>query len=248
MRRTAGRVRSRTDVRRLGAGVSYPGIDPRFWFKLGVVQALGFDADEGPFADVLFANGDKETCMIGSQYTGAGFGEWSGLKDGDLVCVGISSGDPNEGCVLLSRLWNKADPPFPEMGDGEDLKSGRIIRIERNEVFKVLVNGDDGEAIIMHHDNKIEVKVDKINVLSDKVNLATEDGKPVARKADPVNAGYLVLDSTGLVKGYVGGDVPPSQANKQTATNAANSLIPPGTVVEMTLGVITDGSGKTFSG
>lgn len=130
------------DVGALSSAASRPGIDPRTWVTLAVVTELGFDPVEGTFADVKFVpGGENETCYVGTQYAGAGFGENNPLKVDDLVVVVVPMGDPGLGPVIIARFNNKADPPPPDFAEGDEPSSDRIIRVEPLKNFKVFVTG-----------------------------------------------------------------------------------------------------------
>jgi len=84
----------------------------------------------------------------------------------------------------------------------------------------------------------------------DIVELGAGGGPKCARAGDTVNAGYIVLTSTGLVStasgtnGYFPGDDAGSTVNQGLANSAAASLVPAGSVLAMTGGKITSGSAK----
>lgn len=123
-------MRSSIDTGRAGKAVSYPGIDPRLWLSLAVVEELGVDPANGVYANVrLLPSGDKETCVIGSGYAGKGFGAWLPLSAGDLVLLGLPRGDAAEGPVLVTRLWSGSHEPPAELGasNGADPPSSPVV-------------------------------------------------------------------------------------------------------------------------
>ena len=142
-------MRTSPDVGAMSAAVSRPGIDPRVWLTLAVVSRVGFDADEGPFADVQYQpGGENETALIGSSYAGNEFGDWGDVAEGDTVLVAQPMGDPGNGPVIICRMWNAGDAPFSEMGDGDTPTTNRVIRVKPGSKFVVRTSGD-GDGIDM---------------------------------------------------------------------------------------------------
>ena len=141
------RARTSIDAGRLAAAMQRPGIDPREWVTRARVMELGYDAENGLFADVQFLpGGEIETCLIGTGYAGNGFGAYAPLKIGDIVLVAIPQGDPGEGPVVFSRIWTAADKPPPELAQGDStgadeptaaptfrLENGNTLRIVAGE-------------------------------------------------------------------------------------------------------------------
>src|ERR1700690_3179162 len=100
-------VRTGVDTGRLAAAVSRPGIDPRIWVANATVMELGYDANNGLYADVqLQPSGDVETCMLGTPYARPNAGLWFPVSVGDRVLVCFPMGDPNQGPVIFARLWS----------------------------------------------------------------------------------------------------------------------------------------------
>jgi hypothetical protein len=134
-------MRSTIDTGRLGKAASFPGIDPRCWCCLAVVLDLGVDPETGVYADVsLIPSGDKQTCIIGSGYSGRQFGAWFPIQKDDLVVVLFPRGDPAEGPVVVSRLWSGSDPPPPELGltDGVDPPTNPVIVVGEGQTVRVV--------------------------------------------------------------------------------------------------------------
>lgn len=126
--------RKNVDVRRLGAAASFPGIDPRSWIVWVTVLELGFDAEEGLFADVQVQNesGDEFTVYIGTPYAGNGFGIHFPIEVEDTVLLAIPGGDPDNGATIIARGWNAADKPAAAFGDGE-VPSTDVVLITKAE-------------------------------------------------------------------------------------------------------------------
>lgn len=128
-------------MQRLAAALRAPGIDPRLWLTLAVVRELGVDPEHGVFADLsLVPTGDKETALVGSGYTGDGYGVWAPLQKDDLVLVAIPRGDPAMGPVIISRLWSGSEKPPAELGasNGADPPTSPVIVVGPGQTLKVI--------------------------------------------------------------------------------------------------------------
>jgi hypothetical protein len=128
----------------MASAVSRPGIDPRVWLTLAVVKDVGYDSDEGLFADVQYQpSGDFETALIGAAYAGSRFGSWRPVRVDDTVLVAVPMGDPGHGPVIVARMWNAGDKPATDFGSGEDPAEDTIDVIEpgKNYILKTSDNG-----------------------------------------------------------------------------------------------------------
>lgn len=151
-------IRRSPDVRRMAAAVSHPGIDPRTWLSWAIVTAIGFDAEQGIFADVqLIPTGETETIYVGSDYAGGGFGDWAGVEIDDTVCIGFPNGDPNSGGVLISRTWNGGDPPPAVLQEGEAPTKDRVLVVKPGQKWRVIVS-QGGEASIENGSTTLTMK------------------------------------------------------------------------------------------
>lgn len=128
---------------------SIPGIDPRVWLTLAVVEKVGYDPAGGVFADVTFQpTGEPETAYVAAPYAGntagIGFGAWFPLEVGDTVLVAVPGGDTGAGPVIVARFWNTGDPP-PSPADLDwaagalslDPPSDVVIRAKPGSSFKI---------------------------------------------------------------------------------------------------------------
>lgn len=98
------------DVGRIGAAISYPGIDPRIWQSLAVVTAVQVSAN-GVKVDIeLHPSGVEETARVGAEYASVGVGLYFPIKVDDEVIVGYPNGDRASGLVVLRRLHSTSDP------------------------------------------------------------------------------------------------------------------------------------------
>lgn len=143
------RVSGTLDTRRLGQAVSHPGIDPRTWVSLAIVNHVVIDPAEGPFADItLMPLAQEKTARVGVEYAGNGFGVWAPIEIGDEVLVEAPSGNPDEGLVITRRLYSRSDPPPQAMVDNPTdliivVKEGRSLRIAVSGGGQVLLGSAD---------------------------------------------------------------------------------------------------------
>ena len=195
-------IRSGVDMFRLSKLASRPGVDPRLWLTLATVTDVAFDAEHGMFADVQFMpDGDRETCLIGSDYAGNGFGEWLPLKTGDVVLVAVSHGDPGAGCVLIKRIFTgSALPPSdfknPNSASAMDARTDPVFRIEDGATLHIIAQAGANISLELAGGGKIalaatgagtvEITAEgTITVNSPDVRLG-DGGAPVARVGDLV--------------------------------------------------------------
>jgi hypothetical protein len=148
------RARRTIDIGRLSRLVARPGVDPRVWVALARVTDVGYDENEGFFADVtMIPTGEEQTAMISSLYTGPSYGFWPAVEVGDLVVVVVPQGDPNAGPVIIGQIWNTEYPPPSEArGTGSDntdvspnvvlkTKGGaKLVMIAQNADFTMTAN------------------------------------------------------------------------------------------------------------
>lgn len=128
------------DAANLADLLSRPGIDPRSWISLGLVEpdpsasehSVVFDDEDGNPLDhgvlvsvKLQPSGTKVTCRVGGSCAGNGEGEWHPLGPGDEVLVAIPSGSERAGCVIIERLNQKYDA-FPRTVAGMDVTKNNV--------------------------------------------------------------------------------------------------------------------------
>ena len=177
-----GRARSGVDTGRLAAAASRPGIDPRVWLTLAIVEDIGFDAEEGIFVDVQFQpDGTKETAYLGLPYAGAEFGLYCPVEIGDTVLVAVPGGDPGNGPIIISRWNNSGDKPsadFQSTADAETASPDMVLRVKPGQKFKVRTSGSsDGVDITVEGDGNVLIQATG----SGKVYLGGSDGtEPIA--------------------------------------------------------------------
>lgn len=137
------RVTKGLDVTRLANAVSRPGIDPRIWVSYAVLQTEPFvderPGKQGVFADVrLLPSGVMDTARVGAIYAGNGFGLYAPLHKDDEVLVCAPSGDPDEGLVIVQRLWSTSDPqPAQVAQTPEDV----MLVVEPDKNLRLTVQG-----------------------------------------------------------------------------------------------------------
>ena len=127
------------DTRRLGAAVSFAGIDPRHWISLAIVTAVQIDPDEGPFvACTLLPTQAQVIARVGSGYAGGGFGDWSPIRVDDEVLIELPDGETANGYVVTARLWSPADPPPAYMVSNP---LDRLVQAMDGQVLRLVATG-----------------------------------------------------------------------------------------------------------
>lgn len=158
------RIRRSPDVRRMAHAVAHPGIDPRINGSWAIITALGFDPNEGMFADIqLQPSGEVETVLLTTDYAGNGFGRWRPLKIDDTVFIIFPKGDPNDGGIVACRGWNAADPPPAQFGVGDEPIDYCLEIVEKDKNWQVITTGQgevklfSAQGVIIGDDNAAPV-------------------------------------------------------------------------------------------
>lgn len=180
-------MKTGVDASRMASLASRPGIDPRIWCVTAVITELGFDAEQGIFADIQYTHdGTIETAAISSPYATDGAGLYCPYEIGDIVLVIVPMGDPNYGPAIVGKAWRKGTKPPPEAGEGDTpvdepvwrIKDGKTLHIlTKNGVVEIKATGS-GE---IHLKSEVKVIVDSPSVL-----LGPAPGAPIARVGDIV--------------------------------------------------------------
>lgn len=157
------------DTSRLGEALSRPGIDPRCWICLAVVEDIAIDPDEGVFAD-LFTMPWREqiTARVASQYVSNGAGIYFPLKVGDEVLVAIPDGSTMQGACVIARLFSPADLPSLEFAkdpatvDADNpetlsMTDDIVLVVEKNQSFRVKVQNDVSNNELIFNANELRV-------------------------------------------------------------------------------------------
>jgi hypothetical protein len=148
------------------------------------VESVRFDPRNGIFVDVALAPfGDEETVRFSAPYAGGGFGFYAPLETDDEVLVVFPSGDPNEGGIVVSRLWSAADPPPTEAGSGEEASSNVALRTKTGR-----------KLIIRSNNENIEVVAEGTGLILLGADNAT---RGAARLNDEVDLGYWITERNG---------------------------------------------------
>jgi hypothetical protein len=156
-----------------------PGIDPRSWCSLAVVQSVVIDEAAGVFCDVLLMPSKRrETARLGAAYAGSGFGFYAPVRVDDEVLVSAPGGDPAQGLVITQRLWSPADvPPAGLEATPEDV----VLVVEADKSLRLTVQGG-GDVVVTAADGKVKLGGE----------AAT---RGVARLDDTTTGGSLTLTS-----------------------------------------------------
>ncbi len=194
------RVLSSIDTSRLAEAVARPGIDPRVWVSYAILTGDPVietaQGQQDVFVDVLLLpQNQPDTARVGAIYAGNGFGLYAPLKKDDEVLVCAPSGDPDEGLVVMQRLWSPSDvPPAEAAAYPNDV----LLVVEPGQNVRIAVSGGG------------------------KVALGSVDAtKGVARLDDEVNIG----DKTVTLIPVVPPTVPPTFVYIETVTDARGTII-----------------------
>lgn len=167
------RAASGLDFNMLSKAMTRPGIDPRSWCSLAIVQSVVIDEAAGVFCDVLLMPSKRrETARLGAAYAGSGFGFYAPVKVDDEVLVSAPGGDPAQGLVITQRLWSPADvPPAGLDATPEDV----VLVVEADKSLRLTVQG--GGNVILAVD-------------TGKVFLGSETGTEAVAKGESLKS-YL---------------------------------------------------------
>jgi len=160
-----GSIRSTPDLGSIADAASRPGIDPRVWITQATVIDVGFDPEEGIFADVQYLpDGEMETALVGTGYGGNDFGAYSPLKEGDIVLVTQPMGDPGSGPVIFARLWTASEKPPLELSadgeGGEDVTTDPTLRVEDGAQLRVICKAGASVKIEVTGGGAVEIETD----------------------------------------------------------------------------------------
>lgn len=182
----------------MAAALATPGIDPRVWVSVCIVDKVVIDS-EGAFADVSIlstvvpdADGNlvaqQETVSIAPDYAGNGFGLFIPPSQGDQVIVLWIDGHPDNGGVIVKRLWSASDPP-PDLAKNNPAD---IVLIANKDVNIRIVAQGQGNIVVATDQGKVQLGDE------DTGNLQPPP-QPVARKTDSVDLGTWVHVPASLV-------------------------------------------------
>lgn len=154
-------ARTIPDVSLIARAIQRPGIDPRAWVSLAIVQSVVVDTD-GAFCDVLLVPSNRlHTARLGAAYAGSGWGLFLPPLVDDEVVVLAPDGDPSAGLVIVSRLWSQVDaPPTEAQANPEDavlvVQPDKSLRLSVSGGGKVYIGGSDGTKAVAHVDSGVD--------------------------------------------------------------------------------------------
>lgn len=141
-----------SQMRDVAKSLSYPGIDPREWIKLGLVTDVSV-TDEGVFLEVeVQPEGWACRAKLLSIFAGAGWGAYYPVQVGDQTVVIFPDGHPQGQCLALGTLHTSEDAVSSEaQGDSETVwivtRSGQDVRVKAAGNGNVWVESSSGEVI-----------------------------------------------------------------------------------------------------
>ena len=162
------RARTTPDCSRISEALSRPGIDPRGWLSLAVVDVWKVDPKHGVLYDVtLLPGGTPETARDGLLYGGSGYGLFRKIPIGAEVLVAIPDGDPDSGPVIIAVLWSEADPPPADATESEVF----VLQVEDTKRLLLITTGGGTVDIEARGAGQVNVTAAKVNVISSDINL-----------------------------------------------------------------------------
>ena len=178
------------DVRRLGAAVSFPGIDPRTWVSAARVdedpEALSWDEDLGWVVDVSPYGSDLEgdselPCRMATVgAVGDRYGEYCPPVVACEVLILFPAGDSETSPVLLGNLTNAEDCRAPTTVNGLPISG------DAPSSSSVLVSPFDTEIVRSPHNRRHDYG--GIWVLdSSDIRLGSDSGVQAALLGPPTN-------------------------------------------------------------
>jgi hypothetical protein len=103
-----------TDMVRISAAVSRPGIDPRIWCSVSYAAGESrVDPNYGDLVDVVLLPSEQRcTLRVPQGFAGPAYGENEARihKDDELIAL-FPDGDPMAGGIVAARLWSTSDKP-----------------------------------------------------------------------------------------------------------------------------------------
>ena len=189
------RASSQIDFAAMGRVLARPGMDPRSWCSLAIVQSVVVDEAEGVFCDVLLMPSKRrETARLGAAYAGSGWGLYAPPMVDDEVLVSAPSGDPALGLVITSRLWSPADvPPADAATHPEDV----LLTVRPDKSLRLVVSGG-GKVVLGTADASRGVAR-----IDDTVNLGNKTVLIVPGVTPPVYT-ETVTDAEGTIVSVLG--------------------------------------------
>lgn len=183
------------DVAKIAEGLSRPGIDPRDFAKIAIVDAVSV-GDDGVYLDVRqIPDGNPETVAVSPPYGGRGYGLHLPVDIDEEVVVTFPGGAPDAGGRAVGRTWDKGYRPPQEAIDHPD---DVVLVVKPGQRLHVVVSGG-GDAVIetrdggriLHGDEDAD---DPVIRLSDIVPIVNKLNSLIAKHNTHVHPGV----TTGL--------------------------------------------------
>lgn len=192
-------ARSTIDAGRLAALARRPE-DTAIWASRAVVTLLGYDRAFGMFADVkLLPDGEPETCAIGSGYVGDLFGSFAPLKIDDEVLVVFPRGDPNEGPIIVCRLYNAQLRPPTQFAAGDDAPptdeptAGPTLVVEPGQPIRLIGSNGTAVSIELSGQCSFEVEAKDGSTVRLASDVSTTLDAPIMKLGDNATLGIARL-------------------------------------------------------
>lgn len=166
------------DTARIAEAVGRPGIDPRTFTTLAVVDAVQVTA-VGIYCDITTVHGVKETAAYSPMYGGRSFGFHAPIEVGSFVVIAVPEGDWATGARIIAHVWDEGTPP-PQVV--VDHPADVALVVQPGQSVRIIVSGGGNAVIQAEGGSKVLLG-----------NEAAELG--VARKTDPTSVDLNVLQS-----------------------------------------------------
>jgi hypothetical protein len=189
--------------------VTRPGIDPRVWLTLAIVEEVICDQNEGIFATVTYIpEGTTETARIGTCYTHDQAGVYWPIDEGDTVLVAIPMGDAGYGPVIISRLYSADNRPHSETSNNPSatvdaasndasirLQPGSSLKIRTEETGQINIKSEGSGKITIEQAGTGDIT---LKVASGRVcYIGDEDG------AEPIPLGQTLHTFLGSLRNWL---------------------------------------------
>jgi len=160
------------DVARAAEALSRPGIDPRCFTTLAVVNKVNATA-AGVYCDVTTIMGIQETAALAPDYGGDGYGFYAPIEAGHMVLIAIPEGEHAAGARIIAHIWDEGDPPPDEVVDHPEdvalvVKPGKTIRITVSGGGNVLLGASDASKGAARETDPVVVDLTALQAILDQ--------------------------------------------------------------------------------
>lgn len=198
--------------------VTRPGIDPRVWLTLAIVEEVICDQNEGIFATVTYIpEGTTETARVGTCYTHDQAGVYWPIDEGDTVLVAVPMGDAGYGPVIISRLYSADNRPHSETSNNPSatvdaasndasirLQPGSSLKIRTEETGQINIKSEGSGKITIEQAGTGDIT---LKVASGRVcYIGDEDG------AEPIPLGQTLHTFLDSLRSWLAGHIHTSAA------------------------------------